>query len=101
MKRVIDGKIYNTDTAERIGTHGYSNFRDFRYENTDLYKTKKGAWFLCGEGGPLSRWSQSRGNEQTGGSGIEALTTTEALAWCEAAGINADTIAEYFLVVEA
>jgi len=101
MKRVIDGKIYDTDTAERIGNHVHSNAGDFRYEDTDLYKTKKGAWFLCGEGGPLSRWSRSVGNGQTGGSGIEALTTTEALAWCEAAGINADTIAKYFLVVEA
>jgi hypothetical protein len=37
----------------------------------------------------------------SGGSGIQALTPTEALAWCEDAGIDADTIAEYFSVEEA
>ena len=101
MKRIIQGKVYNTDTATRIGSHVRYNRGDFQFEDTDLYKTQKGAWFICGEGGPLSRWSRSEGNGQRGGSGIEAMTTTEALAWCEAAGIDADIIASHFLVVEA
>ena len=101
MKRIIQGKVYNTDTADRIGNHVYSNPGDFRYEDTDLFKSKKGAWFIAGEGGPLSRWSQSCGNGQRGGSGIEAMTTAEALAWCESSGIDADVIAQYFSVVEA
>ena len=101
MKRIIQGKVYNTDTADRIGNHVYSNPGDFRYEDTDLFRSKKGAWFIAGEGGPLSRWSRSEGNGQRGGSGIEAMTATEALAWCEAAGIDADVIAQYFSVEEA
>ena len=101
MKRIIQGKVYNTDTADRIGNHVYSNPGDFRYEDTDLFKTKKGAWFVQGEGGPLSRWSQSCNNGQRGGASIEAMTTSEALAWCESSGIDADVIAQYFSVVEA
>ena len=102
MKRIINGKIYSTDTADRIGNHVYSNPGDFRYEDTDLFRSKKGAWFICGEGGPYSRWSREiSSNGLSGGSGIEAMTTTEALAWCEAAGIDADVIAQYFSVEEA
>ena len=101
MKRIIDGKIYNTDTATRIGSHVCFIRGDFRFEDTDLYKTKKGAWFIAGEGGPLSRWSQPCGNGQRGGSGIEVMTTAEALDWCESSGIDADVIAEHFTVIEA
>ena len=101
MKKIIDGKIYNTDTATRIGSHVCFIRGDFRFEDTDLFKTKKGAWFIGGEGGPLSRWSQPCGNGQRGGSGIEVMTTAEALAWAEFAGIDADVIAQYFSVEEA
>ena len=102
MKRIIQGKVYNTDTATRIGSHVRYNRGDFQFEDTDLYKTQKGAWFICGEGGPYSRWSREiSSNGLSGGSGIEAMTTGEALAWCEDAGIDADVIAQYFSVVEA
>ena len=101
MKKIINGKIYNTDTATRIGSHVCFIRGDFRFEDTDLFKTEKGAWFICGEGGPLSRWSQPCGNGQRGGSGIEVMTTAEALAWAEFAGIDADVIAQYFSVEEA
>ena len=102
MKRIINGKIYNTDTATRIGNRQHSNQGDFHYEDTDLYRTPKGAFFVQGTGGAYSRWSQPCGsNGMSGGSGIQALTTAEALAWCEDAGIDADVIAQYFAVEEA
>ena len=101
MKRIIQGKIYNTDTATFIGNYVCFIRGDFRHEDTDLFKTKTGAWFIGGEGGPLSRWSQPCGNGQRGGSGIEVMTTAEALAWAEFAGIDADVIAEHFTVIEA
>ena len=102
MKRIIQGKVYDTDTATRIGSLVHSHRGDFHFEDTDLYKTQKGAWFICGEGGPYSRWSRPCGsNGMSGGHGIQAMTTAEALAWCEDAGIDADTIAQYFAVEEA
>jgi len=102
MKKIINGKIYNTDTATRIGGDVHSFPGDFRYEDTDLYRTKKGAWFISGEGGAYSRWSRPCGrNGMSGGSGIQAMSATEALAWCEDSGIDADVIAQYFSVEEA
>ena len=102
MKKIINGKIYNTDTATRIGGDVHSNRSDFRYEDTDLYRTPKGAFFLQGEGGPYSRWSRPCGsNGQMGGHGIQALTLIEALDWCESSGIDVDVIAQYFSVEEA
>jgi len=102
MKKIINGKIYNTDTATRIGSHVHSNRGDFHFEDTDLYRTKKGAFFVQGEGGPYSRWSRALGNNgQSGGHGIQAMTPTEALAWCEDSGIDVDVIAQYFSVEEA
>ena len=43
MKKIIDGKVYNTETADSIGSYwnGYDP-RDFHYEELTLYKTKKG-----------------------------------------------------------
>jgi hypothetical protein len=46
MKKIINGKIYNTDTATFIGNHQYANAGDFHYEDTDLYRTPK-ARFSC------------------------------------------------------
>lgn len=103
MKKVIDGKVYNTETATRIAGDNSSYYPgDFQYEDTDLYKTKKGAFFLAGEGGPMSRWAEPLGNNgRTGGSGIEPLSLEEARAWCEANDVDADVIAEHFPVEEA
>lgn len=51
MKKIINGKIYNTDTALFIGNFASAcGPGDFRYEDTDLFKTTKGAWFICGGG---------------------------------------------------
>lgn len=103
MKKVIDGKVYNTETAELVASYnnGISR-RDFGFCEEDLYKTKKGAFFVHGEGGAMSGWSQSCGsNGRCGGSGIEVLSKKAALAWCEEHGVDADTIAMHFEVEEA
>ena len=102
MKRIINGKIYNTDTATFIGNRQHANQGDFHYEDTDLYRTPKGAFFVQGTGGAYSRWSRPCGSNGTsGGHGIQAMTAIEALAWCEDSGIDADTIAQFFSVEEA
>ncbi len=103
MKKIIGGKVYNTETATHIGTNSTHLHRgDFAYEDEDLYVTKKGAFFLQGEGGPMSRWSQPCGsNGCTGGSGIQALGTSEALEWCEQNDVDPEVIAEHFKIEEA
>jgi hypothetical protein len=102
MKKVIDGKVYNTETADVIA--GWSNDLgggDFNQCEESLYKTKKGQFFVAGSGGAMSRYSVSCGNNSWGGGeGMELLSEAEALAWCEEHDVDADEIAKHFKVQE-
>lgn len=85
MKAIIDGKVYNTETAECIGTHwnGCST-SDFDYLSEGLYVTKKGAYFVSGEGGARSKYAVSYGsNSVGGGERIVPLTKEEAFEWAQ------------------
>ena len=55
MKKIINHKMYNTETAERLASssNGYG-YDDFRYMEEQLYRKKTGEFFLYGEGGALS-----------------------------------------------
>jgi len=85
MKKLISGKLYNTETADVIGSWDngiYGN--DFRSCEETLYKTKKGAYFLHGEGGAMSKYSEPCGNNSvSGGSDISAMTAEEAFEWLQ------------------
>jgi hypothetical protein len=84
MKKVIDGKVYNTETAEVIYTwdNGYYG-SDFKQCEETLYRTKKGAFFLHGEGGPMSKYAVSCGNGYGYGSDIQVMTDDEVIEWLE------------------
>lgn len=84
MVKIIDGKRYNTETATEIA-HFWNGLStsDFRNVSETLYMTKKGGFFLAGEGGPMSKYSQSYGNMTGGGSGIIPLCKSHAYKWCE------------------
>lgn len=85
MKKVINGKMYNTETAKAVKTvdHG-DGPRDFHYYVETLYRKRTGEYFLAGEGGPLTKYSRSVGqNSWHGGEGIIPLTYEETLAWAE------------------
>ena len=97
MKRVINGKIYNTETATRIGFTEFGTSGDHRYCYEALFKTPRGRFFLEYHGGALSRYAVSESPNTTGGSsGIQVLEEADALAWCEAAGIDAAGIDAHF-----
>ncbi len=97
MKRVIDGKIYNTETAELL--HEWSNGKftsDFGHCEESLYKTKKGAYFIAGEGGAMTGYARSCGSNSTyGGSGIRVLSEAEAMTWLEEHE-GTEALQEYF-----
>lgn len=103
MKHVIDGKIYNTDTAERICRLRCEHYRgDYSWHDTALYKTKKGAWFLAGEGGAKSMWSRPIGDSgRIGGSGIQVISLGAAMAIAERELTPDEMIAAGFEVTEA
>lgn len=85
MKKVIGGALYNTDTARNIGEwwNGLSR-SDFSHCSEELFQTKSGKYFLYGEGGPMSKYARSDGdNSWSGGEHIEPLTPQAAREWAE------------------
>jgi len=58
MKKTINRRVYNTDTATAIKTNTVSYFGDpAGYEET-LYKTAKGDYFVYGIGGAESKYAE-------------------------------------------
>jgi hypothetical protein len=85
MKKVINGKVYDTSTAKRLGEYEPSPYRtDFHWYCETLYQKKTGEFFLAGEGNAASKYSRSVGqNEWCGGEQIKPLIYAEAQAWAE------------------
>ena len=84
MKRVIEGKRYDTATAREIGAwwNGYPT-SDFHYCEEKLYRTAKGNFFLAGEGGALSQYARSHGDAKGSGEDITPLSREEAFQWAQ------------------
>jgi hypothetical protein len=101
MKKIIDGKVYNTETAEEIGEAQASCYcNDFRWWKESLFRTKKGTWFLAGTGHAMSHWSERGPDGHGPGRGIRALTEEEARSWAEKY-LDAEEYLAIFPAVEA
>ena len=102
MKRIIDGKRYDTETAERVtwvGSRSGISRSDFTYWDAAIYRTPRGRWFLSGDGGPASIFAKSVGNATTGGSGIIPISDGEALRYLE--DVEAmDALEQHFAIEE-
>ena len=97
MKKVIEGKRYDTETAEQVAAASYSNYGDLAYWAEGLYRTQKSNWFLVGEGSAMSKFARAVGqNEVGGGSAIIPLTRGKALSWLEAHAPASEAYEEYF-----
>jgi hypothetical protein len=84
MKKIINGRLYNTSTAKRLAIcENGLNTNDSGYCGEDLYLTKSGAYFLHGEGGGSSRYGEWHGNTGGWGEQIVPLTLAEAMEWAE------------------
>lgn len=97
MKKIINGKKYDTDTAAEVGY--YSNgggWGDFHHYEETLYRKRTGEFFLYGEGGPMTGYAESCGmNEYCGGWSIKPMTENQAKAWAET-HIDADDYEKIF-----
>lgn len=85
MKAVINGRKYDTETAEMVGSWSNNLGRgDWHWCNEELYRKKTGEFFLYGEGGGLSphrTWLTH--NSFREGERIVPMTEDEAKAWVE------------------
>lgn len=85
MKSIINGKKYDTDTAQEIVSHDNGlGSGDFRSLSETLYLKKTGEYFLYGEGGAMTRYARSCGNMSFGGGKkIIPITLDEAKEFVE------------------
>ncbi|MBL0103621.1 MAG: hypothetical protein IPP51_07640 [Bacteroidetes bacterium] len=82
MKRIIDKKVYDTETATWIATDAFGNYDNFRSFEETLYRTANGNYFLKYRGGPLSKYAVDEGTEgKRGDSGIIVFSHDEAFEW--------------------
>lgn len=84
MKKVIKGRIYNTETAKKIGADSYSAPGDFYYYCDELFQKRTGEFFIYGVGGAMSKYAETIGqNQWSGGEAIIPMTYENARKWCE------------------
>jgi len=96
MKKIIDKKTYNTDTAQLVAEEWNGlGCDDFRYLLEELYRTKKGTFFLYGSGGPMTKYSESSGRSTWGINTIIPMSDNEAYDWLEENGHD-EAIENYF-----
>lgn len=83
MKKIINNKKYDTDTARKIGCWSSgSNPSDFSYYDETLYCKRSGEYFLLGDGGPASRYSKrTDSNTWSGSCEIIPLSYQDATQW--------------------
>lgn len=90
MKKIINGRKYDTDTAEIIDSYSNECTNSSCFCET-LYQKRTKEIFLYCYGGPMSKYCQSCDNGWTGGEKIIPLTLDDAKEWVE----NHSTVETY------
>ena len=84
MKKIINGRVYDTEKAKELGTYAnYGSWRDFSHLEETLYRKKTGEYFLYGVGGPRSPYAEHTVNGWGSGDAIRPLTFEDARKWAE------------------
>ena len=84
MKKIINGKLYNTDTAKQLGEWVNDITDNLNWVSETLYQKQRGEFFLHGEGGPRSKYAESIGQGSwSSGEKIIPLSYDAAQAWAE------------------
>ncbi len=96
MKKIINGKKYDTETAEFVGEmdNGLCG-TDFDCIAESLYRKKTGEFFVYGQGGARTRYARKDGASICGGCEIVPLSEDEAKKWAERY-LDADKYEEIF-----
>ena len=100
MKKIINGKLYNTQTAKALASRdNHCQPGSFDYVEEILYRKKTGEFFLRGSGGARTIYSERIERGSRGSSRIVPLTVAEAREWAEAYA-DAEKFMEIFGEVE-
>ena len=84
MKKIINRKIYNTETAEEVASwcNGVPG-GEFESYAEALFLTKRGTWFLWGEGGPMTKYAECTGDSRSSGEDLIVMSPEDAYSWLE------------------
>lgn len=83
MKRIINGRRYDTDTAKLAGGYETGFIGDLDWRSEQLFRKSTGEFFLAGRGGAKTRWASRTIDGFSSGGGILPLTFDEAREWAE------------------
>ena len=101
MKTVIEGKVYNTETADFIDSYENTrNYGDYSYYKECLYLTKKGQYFLSRYSRLASPYAKNHQNSATGGGKIQLLDEQQALTWAEENDCSVKVIMKHWITHE-
>ena len=100
MKKIINGKLYNTQTAKALASRdNHCQPGSFDYVEEILYRKKTGEFFMRGSGGARTIYSEHFEGGSRGSSRIVPLTDAKARKWVETYA-DADKYTEIFGDVE-
>lgn len=101
MKKVIKGRLCNTETAKLVGEYEYGQCGDLDWWCEQLFRTKSGVYFIAGEGGARSAYGkQTSYNSWSSGEDIVIVSEQEAREWAENYLTADEYIAEFELQPE-
>ena len=84
MRKIINGKSYDTNTAKLIGSRDNGEYGGFDFISESLYLKRTGEYFLHGRGGARTCYARYVGAESwCGGEQIIPLNLTSASSWAE------------------
>lgn len=100
MKKIINGKLYNTETAEKIAEswNGLPQ-SDFNHLTAKLFRKKTGEFFFWFIGGALTIAAESYGGAMHGGEKIVPCDLEDAKEFCER-NLDVDDYVKIFGEVE-
>ena len=83
-KKIINGRMYNTDTTEVLGSwdNGYPR-GDFSFEEQTLHKKKTGEYFVYASGGAQSNLGDCYGGHDCSGEKFIPMSVEQAQQWSE------------------
>ncbi len=100
MKKIINGKKYDTETAVYICGYEFGICNNYSHIKESLYRKKNGEFFMYGYGGPGTKYKVYSGtNSYSGSEKIEPFTESEAKAFIADYG-DAEIYEELFGEVE-